>query len=543
MIVCEALTLTASEPESVATRVVLRDISLAIEVGSVRAVVGGAGAGKTLLGYALRGMLPEGLAVSAGSIAIGDSSVRNASVGSVGTTGDARVAWFGGDDDSGLLRAGTVRQALRSAILARFPEEQPDDLTLAAALARVGLNDVRLLERSPRDLPVGIRRRVAIALAISRPVGMRPPRVLVLDEPLAGLDATTSGEVQRALAGMQRAVRTTVVLLTRDLALARRFAHKITVLERGRLVETFSVEQKAAGTAPANAAWRAASAGVSARTNEQEGARRATAAAPAPAPATARRRGLELQDFSVTLPDGKTSIPALTLSVEPGEALGITGPFGGGKEALADALAGEMGRGGALRINGRLLFNGEAQAPRAAARSAEGRRAIQAVRAGAELRRAETHTVRTEIRRAVRRARPAAQPREVSNRVGALLRMAGLPGAVLLERICDVTSEDALRVDVARALAYDPTVLMSVSAGADQIHSVLGDVFARARSEMGIALVVFAGSSTTVRLTCDRELKLAPGCEPTLHEYGVPERSDGDSAGLRSASSAVRRAA
>ncbi|KAM9865736.1 Glutathione import ATP-binding protein GsiA [Leucobacter aridicollis] len=515
MITCERLSVGAAGAE----RPVLRNLSTRIEHGRVRAIVGGKGSGKTVLGWALRGALCPGLSRTAGSVNVGgfDPLDRAAAAET-----SAHVAWLGEDPEAELGGASTVRDALASAIAARFPGASFDDLTLHAALARLGMNDPRVLDREPRQLSPGLRRRVALAQALVRPVSAGAPKLVVLDEPLAGLDRATAAEVIGALAGMRRAIRTTVVVLTRDLELAQRFADEISVLEDGQVVETFRPEgaiARAVAAPPAQASARPA-------VRSQDATRPSGTGTPAPGsrqtvPGAHGVRGravmqagallgspaLELRGLSVALPAGPGATAPLSLTLGRGDSLAVTGPSGSGKSMLALAIVGGLSPSAALRIGGELLLGGVAQEARAAARTSDQRRAIQLVAYSSDRATAETHTVRTQLRRAIRRARPAVSSSAVGTRVSTLLQLADLSPAILLERVCDLSRAEQLRLALARALAHDPSVLV-LDGGVAGGDAEFFEACARARRNDGVALLVFARSAAGLGASCDAELQL-----------------------------------
>ena len=99
----------------------------------------------------------------------------------------------------------------------------------AELLERVGLGD--RLDHYPAQLSGGEQQRVALARAFAN-----RPRILFADEPTGNLDQETGGRVIELMEALNREVRTTLVMVTHDLALAGR-AHRIVRLAGGRVVE------------------------------------------------------------------------------------------------------------------------------------------------------------------------------------------------------------------------------------------------------------------------------------------------------------------
>ncbi|HKV84979.1 MAG TPA: energy-coupling factor transporter ATPase [Ktedonobacterales bacterium] len=208
-------------------RAALRDISLRIEDGAFAAIVGVTGSGKSTLVQHFNGLLRP----TTGRVLMDDLEV-----GSREARGPA-------------LRA--LRQ--RVALLFQFPEAQlfartifddvafgPRQLGLTetevrervvGAIEAVALTpDDAWLRRSPFALSGGQRRRVALAGVLA----MRP-RVLVLDEPSAGLDAEARDEIYARLRALRERDGLTIVIVSHDMGEVARMADSMYVLASGQL--------------------------------------------------------------------------------------------------------------------------------------------------------------------------------------------------------------------------------------------------------------------------------------------------------------------
>jgi energy-coupling factor transport system ATP-binding protein len=188
----------------------LAGVNLVIEPQEGVLIVGGNGSGKSTLAWIMAGVLRP----SRGVALLGGQPVWTR-VGSVGLAFQhARLQ----------LQRATVAQDVRAA-------GAPDDKAAAAALAAVGLNVTELGDRRIDELSGGQQRRVALAGILAR-----QPDVLVLDEPLAGLDEPSQEALIGVLSDLRRRQGLTVVVISHDLDGMDRVCDRVVRLDRGRVV-------------------------------------------------------------------------------------------------------------------------------------------------------------------------------------------------------------------------------------------------------------------------------------------------------------------
>ncbi len=206
---------------------VLRGFDLAIAPGETHAIVGATGAGKsTIVKLLLRLYEP-----TRGSISIDDVPIHELTFGSLrGSIGFVSQDVF--------LFQGTVRENLTYG----RPDASDDDVIRAATLAEAHTfiqslpdgYDTIVGERGQK-LSGGQRQRLTIARAI-----LRDPAILVLDEATSAVDNETEAAIQRSLARVSTD-RTTIVIAHRLSTV--RHAHRIHVLEGGRVIESGTHEE------------------------------------------------------------------------------------------------------------------------------------------------------------------------------------------------------------------------------------------------------------------------------------------------------------
>ena len=204
------------------------DVSLAVEAGERRLIIGPNGAGKTTLFNLITG----DLRADAGSIHLFGEEVQRLAVHQRAHRGMARtyqiITLFPRD-----TVAHNVVLSLLGLDLARWnPVAQlagRGDLYQRAAevLEQVGL--AQLAGRPLAQLSYGEKRRVEIAMALAQ-----KPRLLLLDEPLAGLSREERASMQSLLAGIPRDI--TIVMIEHDMDTALSFAERITLLHYGQVL-------------------------------------------------------------------------------------------------------------------------------------------------------------------------------------------------------------------------------------------------------------------------------------------------------------------
>ncbi len=197
----------------------LRGVDLSVLAGEIVALRGPNGSGKSTLLQHLNGLLRA----DGGSVTVDGTPVRRQPTGSFAGT----VGYLFQDTDQQLFER-TVLREVAYGPRATGRRRQDAESRAAAALDEVGLQAVA--QAHPYELGFVQRRLVALASLIAT-----GPRVWVLDEPTAGLDAPARGTMAALLAGHARGGGA-VVLATHDAAFAQRIAHRSLWLDDGRIV-------------------------------------------------------------------------------------------------------------------------------------------------------------------------------------------------------------------------------------------------------------------------------------------------------------------
>jgi peptide/nickel transport system ATP-binding protein len=214
-------------------------VSFAVPAGTTHAIVGESGSGKTTTARALAGFLRP----SSGHILV-DGTDLSGLQGEELRLFRKKVQLVYQNPFSSLDPRQSILRIIEEPLLnfgtfhsnfargaGRTREECVREL-----LDRVRLPE-SVLHRRPRELSGGQRQRVAIARAL-----VLDPKVLVLDEAVSALDVTVQAQILSLLDQLQRDLGLSYVFITHDLAVVKQIADTVSVMSRGRIVESGTTE-------------------------------------------------------------------------------------------------------------------------------------------------------------------------------------------------------------------------------------------------------------------------------------------------------------
>jgi ABC-type glutathione transport system ATPase component len=201
-------------------------VSLHVAAGETVALVGESGSGKSTLGRIALGLLrPDSGRVLLEGKALGDlpaDELRRSRI--------AMQPIF--QDASSSLNPRRSARELMAQALRNY--EGSIEQRSAELLERVGLSPgAGYLSRFPHELSGGQRQRLAVARALA----MRP-RLIIADEPLSGADVSIRGQILNLLLEIKEESGVAYLMITHDISIARHFADRVAVMQRGVIVES-----------------------------------------------------------------------------------------------------------------------------------------------------------------------------------------------------------------------------------------------------------------------------------------------------------------
>jgi peptide/nickel transport system ATP-binding protein len=555
-------------------RQVLRHLSFRIGRGESYGLVGESGCGKSTAALASVRYLPRNGRVRAGRILVDGRDLLALNEGALRQLRATAVSMVYQDPGRALnpsLRVG--RQMDEIFRLKGLGKHESLDRA-EGMLRRVQIADPRpVLERYPHQLSGGMQQRVAIAMALSI-----DPRLLILDEPTTGLDATVEAEVLDLIARLRSEISTSVLFISHNLAVIARMCDRVGVLYAGTLVEEGATRDvfndprhpytvgllrclprrgrrkdhgrldTIPGFLPAPGsrlvgcvfADRCTLADDLCRRVEPElidlGGRRSRCHYHEKAPGLPRvtpsdmatpelsreqQPVLRMVKIAKTFGAGSHRVRALSevsLELRSGETLGLVGESGSGKTTLARVVLGltEPDGGSLIELDGKPLPG------RTDRRSPDQVKALQIVFQNPDSALNRSHSVRSLVGRALAKLARVAR-RERMARLVALTRAVRLADRYLSVRPRQLSGGLKQRVAIARAFAGDPRIIVCdepTSALDVSVQAAILNLLAELQSERRVSYIFISHDLGTVRYLSDRIAVLYLG---RLMEIGPAE--------------------
>lgn len=232
MIRFENVSLSAQRPAGQVD--LLRDISFTVPQGRILGLVGESGAGKSMVGRLIAGLVPDGFRITQGRIFLGDAELTAMSPAEHAALLGRKIVFIPQEPLTALNPLMTIAQSFLEQleiIGMPAPQRQAEMLRRLAEMELPQPEDI--VQRYPHQLSGGQCQRVLIAMAFAA-----KPAVIVADEPTTALDVITQSNVMRILARQQKVNGTSIILITHDLVMASHVCDELVVLYAGEVAES-----------------------------------------------------------------------------------------------------------------------------------------------------------------------------------------------------------------------------------------------------------------------------------------------------------------
>ncbi len=323
----------------------VNNISFTINKGETLALVGESGSGKSVTAHSILRLLPYPLARHpSGAIIYQGQDLLSATPHYLRQVRGDRIAMIFQEPMSSLNPLHTIEKQINEILMLHkgMNAKQASVRTLELLSLVEIKNPEQRMSSYPHELSGGQRQRVMIAMALAN-----EPELLIADEPTTALDVTVQHTILELLKDLQVRLGMSILLISHDLNLVRRVAHRVCVMRNGEIVEQAACEQ--IFTAPEHP-----------YTQELLGAEPSGQ----PVPHSPSDILLETQDLRVWFPikkgllqrtvDHVKAVDGISFKLQRGQTLGVVGESGSGKSTLGLAIL------RLIRSTGGILYAGEA---------------------------------------------------------------------------------------------------------------------------------------------------------------------------------------
>jgi peptide/nickel transport system ATP-binding protein len=213
-------------------------IELELRPGECFALVGESGCGKSMTALSIMRLLPEAGLIAGGRVELAGVDLLGLPEAAMRAVRGKRVAMIFQEPSAALNPVLTVGRQITEVIERHAPGLSNPREKALDLLRSVGIPDAeRRFDQYPFELSGGLKQRAMIAGALAV-----DPEVLVADEPTTALDVTIQAQILDLLARLQAERGMALLLITHDLGIVARMAHRVAVMYAGEIVELASRE-------------------------------------------------------------------------------------------------------------------------------------------------------------------------------------------------------------------------------------------------------------------------------------------------------------
>jgi peptide/nickel transport system ATP-binding protein len=236
----EVRNLRVEFPTRRGTLLALDDISFSIEPGEILGVVGESGAGKSLTGAAIIGLLEPPGRIAGGQILLDGQRIDNLPYEAMRKIRGRQIGAIFQDPLTSLNPLYTIGRQLTETIRTHLPVSEDEARTRAIRLLHeTGIQGAEArIDQYPHQFSGGMRQRVVIALALAA-----EPKLIVADEPTTALDVSIQAQIISLLKRLCKDHGAAVMLVTHDMGVIAETCDRVAVMYAGRVAEVGPVAE------------------------------------------------------------------------------------------------------------------------------------------------------------------------------------------------------------------------------------------------------------------------------------------------------------
>ncbi len=477
---------------------VVENVSFRLDRGETLALVGESGSGKSLTALSLLQLQPPGAVVS-GRVTLDGLDILTADAPTLQSSRGGVAGMIFQEPMTSLNPLMRIGQQVCEAMELHRSLTQADALAQAVALLReVGFADAaERLDAFPHQLSGGQRQRVMIAMALAN-----DPKLLIADEPTTALDVTIQAQILKLLADEKSARGLALLLITHDLAIVRRCADLVCVMQGGKIVERGTTDD--IFSRPQHPYTRML-------LDAEPRGRPRPVAPDAPVLVAAEHVGVSFPIRRGVLRRQVAELRAVddvSITVRAGETVGLVGESGSGKSTMGFALLHLQRATGVVRVGGVDI-------------ASLGKRQMRALRADMQIVFQDPYgslsprlTVGDIIGEGLAVHAPRLKPPARAARVAEALAEVGLPGDIVGRYPHEFSGGQRQRIAIARAMVLQPRFVVLDEPTSALDRSVQGQIVAllrRLQKDRGLGYLFISHDLTVVRALAHRVVVMRRG--------------------------------
>lgn len=211
------------------------DLNLDIHKNEITCLVGESGSGKTISALAITKLLPAKAKIISGQVIFDNQDLLLMPEDKLHKIRGSRISYIFQEPASCLNPVFTIGQQLTETI--SIHQNKPAQETYKEALKLLSLVKIldpkRVMSSYPHQISGGMNQRAMIAMALANKADL-----LIADEPTTALDVSIEAQIMELLSELKDSFSLTILMITHDLGIVRKFSDRVAIIEKGKIVET-----------------------------------------------------------------------------------------------------------------------------------------------------------------------------------------------------------------------------------------------------------------------------------------------------------------